>query len=104
MLIADHARKDAPRGSYSWKFIEDSVHEGVIQVEDRYQIGWAPNVPRPAGSSRPTKGTRNPYTPAEDALLVQYILAQKGAKAGQKLYMEFAEMVRKCSMTSLDMC
>lgn len=103
MLIADHVRKDVPRGSYSWKFIQDSIGKGVVQLEDKYQIGWAPNVQRPAGSARPAKGTRTPYTAQDDAWLLQWVLKQKNAKSGNKAYMEFAELVGTRQMV-LEIC
>ncbi|AEO63969.1 uncharacterized protein THITE_2037256 [Thermothielavioides terrestris NRRL 8126] len=38
VLIADHARKDTPAGSVSWKYVEDSVAKGeLLNIED-YQI------------------------------------------------------------------
>ncbi|CAH0056410.1 unnamed protein product [Clonostachys solani] len=76
MLIADDARKDSPPGSYSWKFIEDSVDKGMVQIKDKYLIGPDPDLPRPAASGSLARGKRVPFTPADDAVFVKWVLAQ----------------------------
>ncbi|KAK5987818.1 hypothetical protein PT974_11952 [Cladobotryum mycophilum] len=89
ILIADHVRKDVPAGSYSFKFILDSVRNGIIQLKDKYRIGPDPDLPRPIGSSRGVKGSRTPFTPEDDAVLANWILSHPGAAPrGNKIYME----------------
>ena len=88
-LIADHMRKDAPPGSYSFKFIEDSVKNGILQIEDRYRIGRDPDAPRPAASSAPTKRTRAPFTTADDAALARWVLSHSGQRSGNAIYQDF---------------
>lgn len=96
-LIADHARqKDAPPGSYSYQFIEDSVKNGILQVEDRYLI-CQPDMPRPPGSSAPIKRTRAPFTKAEDAALVEWVLSHHTARTGNAIYQEFEAHVSPVS-------
>lgn len=94
MMIADHARKDAPREAYSWKFITESVQHGFIQVEDRYRIGVDSEIHRPAGSSRPSKRNRAPFTLNEDAALAAWVLSTPDAgRSGQTLFVAFATQV-----------
>ncbi|POR38302.1 Telomeric repeat-binding factor 2-interacting protein 1 [Tolypocladium paradoxum] len=89
ILIADHARKDAPAGSCSWKFVTESVEHGIIQLKDHYRIGPAPGVPRQVGSSRPIKGTRTPFTHTDDVVLVKWVLSQGRYFTGNKVYQDF---------------
>ncbi|KAI1064801.1 hypothetical protein LB507_000821 [Fusarium sp. FIESC RH6] len=92
MLIADHARakKDAPLGSYSWQFIEDSVKNGIIQLKDRYLIGPPPNAPRPVGSGQPTKSTRTPFTREDDARIARWVLEHPTDQKGNEIWKEYA--------------
>lgn len=91
MLIADHARKDSPPGSYSWKFITESVANGVLQVEDRYRIGWDPRGEKNKASNNTQKFGRARYTPEEDAALVHWVLNSGMARQGNQLYMAFTD-------------
>lgn len=93
MCIADHARKDAPAGSYSWKFINDSLEHGIMQIKDKYRIGPDPDLPRPVGVGGKTKSGRTPFTSAEDAALARWVLSHKVDRTGNKIYQEFEQMV-----------
>lgn len=95
MLIADHARakKDAPHGSYSWQFIDDSVKNGIIQLKDRYLIGPPPNAPRPVGSGQPTKSTRTPFTREDDARIARWVLQHPTDQKGNEIWKEYACIV-----------
>ncbi|KAM3509059.1 hypothetical protein MY11210_006475 [Beauveria gryllotalpidicola] len=88
-LIADHARKNAPSGSISWKFITESVENGVVQIPDRYRIEQAPAGPRQAASGRPARLVRAKFTTAEDAALASWVLAHDRHLTGNAMYMEF---------------
>ncbi|PNY26866.1 Telomeric repeat-binding factor 2-interacting protein 1 [Tolypocladium capitatum] len=92
ILIADHARRDAPAGSCSWKFVTDSVEHGIIQLKDRYRLGPAPGVPRQAGSSQPTKRMRTPFTHGDDVALAKHVLSHGRYLTGNKLYQQFEVM------------
>ncbi|KAI9151792.1 Telomeric repeat-binding factor 2-interacting protein [Paramyrothecium foliicola] len=93
MLIADCGRpKNAPVGSYSWKFIEDSVKNGIAQLHDRYRIGPDPDLPRPAASGGVTKTTRTAFTSADDAAIVQWVLSHPVDRTGNKIFQEFEAM------------
>jgi hypothetical protein len=94
--IADHARKDAPNGSVSWKYIEDSVKEGELRNINEYTKASGLSQ-RPVGSTQPAKATRNKFTVEEDQLLGSWVLKQEhlGEKlGGNKIYQLFAETVR----------
>lgn len=91
--IADHARKDAPPGSCSWKLIEDSVKYGALQLPDRYQIGPDPNIPRPAASGGLTKNTRTPFSHADDAALAKWVLSKPNKREGNAIFQDFALLV-----------
>jgi Rap1 Myb domain len=79
VLIADHARQDAPPGSTSWKYIENSIKQGSLCNIEEHRIGHA-NVPRPSGSTTLTKGVRNPFTDQDDQTLIQWV--EREEKAG----------------------
>lgn len=89
VLIADHARTDAPPGSVSWKYITDSVANGFAQLTDRYCI----LRPSGRGASGRTKMTRSGFTDAEDAALANWVLSHPKDHYGNQLYKEFAESV-----------
>ncbi|KAF3072240.1 hypothetical protein CFAM422_005641 [Trichoderma lentiforme] len=91
MLIADHARKDAPLGSYSWKYITESVNAGIIQVEDKYLIGPPPNQRRSVLTGAHAKKTRTPFTEQDDAIVAKWVLKHGIDTAGNKMYMELED-------------
>jgi hypothetical protein len=101
VLIADPARKDTPPGSVSWKYITDSVKEGRIVDIDEYRISRA-NNPRPVGSSKPSKGTRTPFSREDDELLVNWI-RQHTHHGGNKIYQDLEEKVPSLVPNSSDM-
>ena len=72
-MIADHARKDSPPGSVSWKLIEDSVKKGTLLDKHEYVIGSLGGQSRPAGSSRRGKGTRTPFSQQDDQILLKWV-------------------------------
>ncbi|RYP90493.1 hypothetical protein DL770_003404 [Monosporascus sp. CRB-9-2] len=80
-LIADHARQDAPPGSYSWKFIDDCLEAGTLKPIEDYLCTEAPRKSRPVGSSIRQKGTRTPYTAEDDQILFEWVA--KHEKAGK---------------------
>lgn len=94
-LIADHARNDAPPGSYSWKFIEDTLQDGIMPPMEKYLCA-NPQV-RPVGSTVPSKGTRRAFTPQDDQILVAWVKkhAQMGSGiSGNTIYQDLALKVR----------
>lgn len=91
--MADHARKDAPSGSISWKFITESVENGVVQLPDRYKIAKVPTTPRHVTSGRPAKQSRAAFTEEEDAVLASWVLAHASNQTGNEIYKQFETMV-----------
>ncbi|KAL2692203.1 hypothetical protein Neosp_002609 [[Neocosmospora] mangrovei] len=90
MLIADHKRLDTPPGAYSWKFIEDSVRNGIIQIKDKYRIGPDPDLPRPVGAKHGAKTTRTPFTKDDDANLAKWVLSRRSQQQqGNAIYQEY---------------
>lgn len=95
VVIADHAKKDAPNGSVSWKYLQDSVRAGrLLDINDYTKQSGL--TQRPVGSTQPTKSTRTAFTAGDDQLLARWVLQQErlGEKpSGAKIYQEFAEKV-----------
>ncbi|KAF5645489.1 hypothetical protein F52700_2052 [Fusarium sp. NRRL 52700] len=93
MLIADHLiKRDAPPGSYSWKFIKDSVENGYIQIKDKYLIGRHPDEPRPVGSNHAKKSTRTNFTAEDDAKLTRWALNHPTQHKGNKIWYEYEKI------------
>ncbi|RGP58607.1 hypothetical protein FSPOR_11865 [Fusarium sporotrichioides] len=93
MLIADHAKpRDAPQGSYSWSFIDDSIKNGYKQVEDRYLIGGHPDEPRRAGSGHSSKSTRTPFTKEDDARIARWVLDHPTEQRGNRIWQEYEQI------------
>ncbi|RDA90987.1 hypothetical protein CP533_3109 [Ophiocordyceps camponoti-saundersi (nom. inval.)] len=99
-LIADHARNDAPTDSYSWKLIEDSVENGIMQLPDRYYNGASPGKPKPAGSGGPTKHSRTPFTHTDDVMLAKWVLSKEDNVQGNSIYKELEELCPQHSWQS----
>ena len=96
IVIADHALKDCPAGSVSWKFIEDSVRDGELKDYAKYPAGPSARTSRPAGSAQPTKKGRTPFTNEDDRILVEWVLEAEGrgaATRGNELYIGLEEKV-----------
>ncbi|KHN99099.1 Homeodomain-related protein [Metarhizium album ARSEF 1941] len=92
ILIADHARKDAPPDSYSWKYITESVEHGYAQLTDRYRIFGHPETASVhVGPSAPVKHTRTPFSAADDAALANWVLTHGQGRNGNKIFQAFAE-------------
>ncbi|KAK4444699.1 TRF2-interacting telomeric protein/Rap1 C terminal domain-containing protein [Podospora aff. communis PSN243] len=72
--IGDHARKDAPPGFVSWKYIADSIQCANLCNIDDYKIGG--NAPRPVGGPQPQRSTRSRFTADEDKRITQWIVRE----------------------------
>ncbi|KAK1590581.1 Rap1 Myb domain-containing protein [Colletotrichum navitas] len=99
IIIADHPRPEYPSTSLHWKFIKDSVDNGAIQETDKYLIHQSPITSRLVGSSRspalsaPLKGTRTPFTAADDAILAKWVLSHPiNKRSGNEVYKTLEEM------------
>ncbi|KAF3018537.1 hypothetical protein E8E14_012152 [Neopestalotiopsis sp. 37M] len=90
-LIADHARKDSPAGSYSWKWIEQSVKQGELLDKTQFAIKSPGNESRPVGTVS-QKTTRRGFTKEEDELLSKFVARkelQGEATSGNVIYKQF---------------
>ncbi|PQE26888.1 Telomeric repeat-binding factor 2-interacting 1 protein [Rutstroemia sp. NJR-2017a BVV2] len=95
IIIADHARKDVPAGSISWKFIDESVKAGELKDIEDYRCGASANSSRPRRSNQPNKSSRNPFTQQEDHILTQWVTkaARRGlATKGNDIYIQLEEL------------
>jgi hypothetical protein len=103
IMIADHARKDAPMGSYSWKWIEESIKNGQLVDLETHRIGPPAGYVRPvgAGSSIPSRIGRTPFTPEDDRILMSWVTrAERSGLSikGNRIYEDLARAV--CDPTS----
>lgn len=99
MLIADGARKDIPPGSYSWKFIEDSVKNGIAQLKDRYEIGLHAKVAQTPQGGASKKLRRVAFTTEDDVALVKWVMSHPLDRMGNRIYQEWATMVSESADT-----
>ncbi|PMD31138.1 hypothetical protein L207DRAFT_573195 [Hyaloscypha variabilis F] len=74
LIIADHARKDIPPGSISWKFIEQSVAKGVLEDIEDHRAGPPVGTIREVGSVQPAKKGRTPFTAEDDRILMEWCI------------------------------
>lgn len=88
-VIADHARKDAPGGSYSYTLIEAAIRDGEMPNPGDHAAGRPAGEVRSAGSGVPGKKTRNPFTAEQDRILWQWVQpfeSKGGSVAGNEIY------------------
>ncbi|KAI1380107.1 TRF2-interacting telomeric protein/Rap1 C terminal domain-containing protein [Hypoxylon crocopeplum] len=97
-LIFDHVRKDAPSGSLSYKFIEDSIKAGALQNPEEYlciptsrqsKVGES----RPPSSAGTKKTTRTRFTAEDDSILFGWIAKKERLGepvSGNTIYKELA--------------
>ncbi|KAL8812233.1 MAG: hypothetical protein Q9200_001174 [Gallowayella weberi] len=88
--IVDHTRKEQLPGTYSYKYIEDSVRSGALQDLDRYLAGPPIGTIRTVGSTiQPAKAGRTQYTTEDDRALVNWVVGVEqrgGATNGNEIY------------------
>lgn len=92
ILIADHARKNSPPNSFSWRLITESDKAGRFVDKEPHRIGPPSTAPRSVASGAPTRSFRTPYTAADDALLVAWVSGYE-KKSGNKIYQELESVV-----------
>ncbi|KAG9944915.1 hypothetical protein KCU85_g7616, partial [Aureobasidium melanogenum] len=95
-LIADHLRHDAPAGSLSYKFIEETVKQGGIPEDDSPFLAGRRKSAIPvttAVASSSKKSTRTPFTDDDDKMLYKWVhraYEQRLATQGNTLYQVLA--------------
>jgi hypothetical protein len=96
IIIADHARKDAPPGSISWTFIDQSVKKGRLENIEDHRAGPAEQAVRNVGSSAPARKGRTPFTHEDDTILMEWCARaeRKGISLkGNQLYIQLEAKV-----------
>lgn len=95
-LIADHMRHDAPAGSLSYKFIEESIKQGEMSEDESAFLAGRRKSANPvttAVASSSKKSTRTPFTDDDDKLLYKWVHQAKDqglATQGNSLYQVLA--------------
>ncbi|KAJ5550073.1 hypothetical protein N7461_004771 [Penicillium sp. DV-2018c] len=104
--LVDPKRKDLPRDTFSYQYVDDSIRNG--RLEDIEKYGAGPSGPRPMGATNiAPKSTRSFFTLEEDQILhdwVAHIKKEPGAPVqGNAIYQELAELsaVSQSSMAIL---
>ena len=72
-LICDHLKNDGPPGGISYEFIDHSIRQGALADPSNFLVGAAKGTVRDAGSSRPTKPIRTPFSTQDDAILWTWV-------------------------------
>jgi hypothetical protein len=88
-LIYDHLKHDGPPGGISYKFIDQSIRHGALADPDDFVVGPAQGTVRDAGSLRPTKQSRTPFSTQDDAILwtwVRHCEAKGSSIKGNEVY------------------
>ncbi|KAE8374626.1 TRF2-interacting telomeric protein/Rap1 C terminal domain-containing protein [Aspergillus bertholletiae] len=91
--LVDHARKNLPPDTYSYRYVEWSVHNGKLEDLEDHRAG--PSAPRPVGATNiPSRGRPIPYTLEDDQWLwdrmVPYEKDSNAPIQGNKIYQELA--------------
>ena len=90
-LIADHVRKEAPAGSISYKFIDESIRNGALGDPSQHLAGPPLGTVRNVGSAIPSSSRRNPFTSEDDRILWEWVEECKGKGAlvkGNTIYQQ----------------
>ena len=97
LKIVDHLRQDNAPGTYSYQYIERSIRNGALEDLDDYRAGPARDSIRPAGAvGQPTKGTRTPFTAADDQVIYDLIDETErkgGPTSGNEIYKQLGQIV-----------
>ena len=107
IVIADHARKDCPTGSISWKYIEQSAKKGALEDIEDYRAGPVTHTIREVGSSQPTRGGRTPFTAEDDRILMEWVVKaeRNGASVkGNEIYKQLEAKVETLATKFVEIC
>ncbi|KAL9610397.1 MAG: hypothetical protein Q9167_004907 [Letrouitia subvulpina] len=88
--IVDHARKEALPGTYSFKYIEQSIRNGELENLEDYAVGPPEGTVRSVGSIiQPARSGRTKFTKEDDQELWGWVAGAEykgGATSGNELY------------------
>lgn len=96
LCIVDDARKNGPAGEryYSYKFVEESLKNNVLQDPEIYAVAMKSAVDRKVGSSAVApKGSRTAFSRQDDQILYNWLepFRQSGGKwKGNEIYKQLA--------------
>jgi hypothetical protein len=96
-LIVDHVKKEVPAGSYSWRWIEESVRTGRLLDPEDFSVGRPAQELRPVGTAQ-QKSTRTPFTEEDDLILSRFVTRHElsgEATSGNRIYRELEVKVRR---------
>lgn len=97
MLISDNVKKAGvcpPPGSYSWKWIDTSHKNGILEDKNDYLIQTEATL---VGISRRTKPQRTPFSTGDDALLTKFVMACESSSkpmTKEQMWRDLARRVR----------
>ncbi len=92
ICLYDHARKNPPPGTYSYRYVEYSARNGELEDLEAHRIGGLDSrAARPVGSvTLASKGSRQTFTEADDQMLWDWIQPIQGMRgsAGNLVYQQ----------------
>lgn len=94
-----HLRANSSTRRHSYKFIEQSIRNGILEDLEDHVVGPQAGTVRSIGSTvQPAKGSRNKFTQDDDRILWQWVqnTPQKyGGTDGNEIYKQLEAQVRR---------
>ncbi|KAA8644317.1 putative transcription factor Rap1 [Aspergillus tanneri] len=92
--LVDHARKNLPADTFSYRYVENSVRKKRLENLDDYKAG--PSATRPVGATNiPRRGHKIPFSLEDDQILWDWMQPHENNKSapisGNRFYQELAE-------------
>ncbi|KAI4200023.1 MAG: hypothetical protein LQ346_002454 [Caloplaca aetnensis] len=88
--IVDHLQKQQLPGTYSYRYIEDSVRNGTLEDLEKHAVGPPIGTLRQVGSTiQPSRSSRTKFTSDDDRILVNWVVGIEqsgGATSGNEIY------------------
>ncbi|KAF7587990.1 hypothetical protein BBP40_006442 [Aspergillus hancockii] len=96
--LVDHARKNLPPDTYSYRYVEWSIRNGKLEDLEKHRAG--PSAARPVGATNiPTRSHKLPYTLEDDQFLWDWMSPyEEDSNApiqGNRIYQELAAQNRR---------
>ncbi|KAI1623664.1 hypothetical protein EDD37DRAFT_632140 [Exophiala viscosa] len=94
--LVDHARKNQAPGTHSYKYVESSIRNGVLENLADHAVGVSTRVARPVGSTvTAPRGGRVAYTEEDDQFLWNWMKPFEdngGVYKGNEIYKQIEEV------------